>query len=77
MKLLVREGLNVDKIKRRFHVGDKIMVDKSIQCIGENKIGIVVRVGDEFINVEYPEGYQESIQYIEANRVCIISKGEN
>ena len=70
-------GLDFNKIKRKFCVGDKVIISSKVNVIGVEKQGVVVGIYNRFFNVEYPEGYQESISYAEVKGVYIIDKGYN
>ena len=56
----------------KFKVGETVLIPKQLTICNEPKTGVVTQFYPKFFNVRYPEGYEQSISYFDANKMGVI-----
>lgn len=68
---------DIEKMENKFKVGDLVKVPEEIAHLThdskDSQFAKVVGLYNQFFNVEYSEGYQQSIQYKDADKVRIVA----
>ena len=70
--------LDIYKLKSKFRVGDMVVVPGNITHLThestEPQIAEVTGLFPNFFDIQYKEGFKQSIQYVDANKIAKVAE---